>query len=616
MIRIERYGNRIFLRTPWTPDTELFEERKAKCKQVGGARWRKKEKCWSYALDWSTCLELREVWGDELEIGAELEAWAEKEVRRRARLLRVGRMKSFNIARVRAESPVLAKAMQARTYQQVGTAFLARALACLLADEPGLGKSLQVIGAVLESGLEGPVLVVAPAPAVLMTWALELAKWVPNDPAWCVAGTREQRNEMINEFLRRGPGRKWLVVNPAMLEVPHTSLAGASRDISYPTLWEQKWAHVIVDESQEMLITRTGKVKDQAFIRQGLGKLQTVKGGLRIAMSGTPFRGRLENAWGTLNWLNPERYTSYWGWINRWFDVWDDATRGTRVIGGLKSSREKEFHKELDSLILRRTKVEVAPDLPPKIYAGRKLRGQTNGPAGIWLPMAPEQQRLCTEMRRNAAVDLENGSLLANGVLAELTRARQFAVCAGRLDDVGNFHPALPSNKFDWLVQWLAERGVCKNGWGDSKVLVASQSSKVLEVFAEQLLKLGVPTLAITGRVTGAKRVAAKNQFQAEGGPRVMLLTTKAGGVSLTLDAADDVIFLDETWVPDDQEQVEDRIHRVSRIHRVTIWYVRSLGSIEHKIAISNLTADEIQKQLLDGRRLTGLARELLVDYP
>lgn len=612
MITVERHENRIFLRTPWTSDTELFDERKAKCKAVDGWRWRGKDRAWSYPLDWATCLQLREVWNEELSIGPRLLAWAQVEVERQKTLLRLAKMTRFNTRRVSAESPVLAAAMTARTYQQVGSAFLARAGCGLLADQPGLGKSLQVIGAVLESGLDGPVLIVAPAPAVLMTWALELETWIGNDPAWCAAGTREQRGQMIAEFMRCPDRRKWLVVNPAMLEVPHVGLAGASRDISYPVLWESTWAHVIADESQEMLITRTGKVEDQAFIRQGLGRLKTVEGGLRIAMSGTPFGGRLENAWGTLNWLRPDRYTSYWRWIERWFDMWDDAVRGNRVIGGLRADRAEQFHHELDSIILRRTKEEVAPDLPPKTYAGRRLKGQTNGARGIWLPMTPEQKRLCAEMRKNAAVALENGTLLANGVLAELTRARQFAVAAGRLDDQGAYHAALPSNKFDWLVQWLAERGICKKGWGDSKVLVASQFSAVLELFAEGLKKLGVETSSITGSVTGKRRVEAKKKFQATGGPRVLLLTTKAGGVSLTLDAADDVIFLDETWVPDDQEQVEDRAHRVSRIHQVTIWYVRSLGSIEHKVATSNLTAEQIQKELLDGRRGVALARQLL----
>jgi SNF2 family DNA or RNA helicase len=184
------------------------------------------------------------------------------------------------------------------------------------------------------------------------------------------------------------------------------------------------------------------------------------------------------------------------------------------------------------------------------------------------------------------------------------------------VDEVGNLHPALPSNKFDWLVWWLAERGITKpsQAWGDSKVLVCSQFSSVLSLFAFELTRLGIATSAITGRVKGADRVAAKNAFQGAGGPRVMLLTTKAGGVSLTLDAADDVIFLDETWVPDDQEQVEDRIHRVSRIHRVTIWYLRSLGSIEHTIATSNLALEDIQKALLDTRRGAGIARQLLLE--
>ena len=80
----------------------------------------------------------------------------------------------------------------------------------------------------------------------------------------------------------------------------------------------------------------------------------------------------------------------------------------------------------------------------------------------------------------------------------------------------------------------------------------------------------------------------------------------------MTLDKADDLIILDETWIPDDQEQVEDRIHRASRIHQVTIWYIRSLGTVEEGIARLNLSADDLQKALLDGSRGVATARKIL----
>ena len=96
----------------------------------------------------------------------------------------------------------------------------------------------------------------------------------------------------------------------------------------------------------------------------------------------------------------------------------------------------------------------------------------------------------------------------------------------------------------------------------------------------------------------------------------MFFLNTFAGGVSLTLDAADDMVILDETWVPDDQEQLEDRIHRISRGETrspATYWYVRTRGTIEEHIARTTLGKDTIQKRLMDGRRGVALARQLLI---
>jgi SNF2 family DNA or RNA helicase len=80
-------------------------------------------------------------------------------------------------------------------------------------------------------------------------------------------------------------------------------------------------------------------------------------------------------------------------------------------------------------------------------------------------------------------------------------------------------------------------------------------------------------------------------------------MTTKAGGVSITLDRADTVHLLDETWVPDDQEQAEDRIHRASRMHQVTCYYYRTKSTIEEEIA--DLTAEkaDVNEAILDRRR-------------
>ena len=82
--------------------------------------------------------------------------------------------------------------------------------------------------------------------------------------------------------------------------------------------------------------------------------------------------------------------------------------------------------------------------------------------------------------------------------------------------------------------------------------------------------------------------------------------------MALTLDRADDLVILDETFIPDDQEQVEDRIHRVSRNHKVTIHYLRTLGTIEESIALKTAERDDLQKRIIDGERGVEYARSLL----
>jgi len=153
----------------------------------------------------------------------------------------------------------------------------------------------------------------------------------------------------------------------------------------------------------------------------------------------------------------------------------------------------------------------------------------------------------------------------------------------------GKFRPQGDSNKMEWILEFLEERGISAKPDGDGKVVIASQFAEVCDAISTRLAKEGIPSFVLTGETKSGDRIAMMEKFQTERGPkvpRVFILSTKAAGVSITLDAADDVIIVDETWIPDDQEQVEARCHRLSRIdHQVSVWYLRSLDSIEEAIA-------------------------------
>lgn len=506
-------------------------------------------------------------------------------------------------------------------------------------------NTLQTIASLVAADVRGDILVLAPSIAVQVAWPAEIARWAPNDEILTVTGPRKKREDKLAELRKASKApRRWILCNIEMVKTKYHQQKVVDGKVKrryyehvYPELFyltkerkkKREWNAIVVDESHRALITKKSKAADQTQNRCGMGKLTLAPGGKRIAISGTPFRGKPENLWGTLNWLFPDRYTSFWDWVERWFETSTGFFGGTE-IAEMAPNVKQDFYKAVQPFMLRRTKSEIAPDLPPKFYAGSVPPGmdyepsQHDGLVGHWLEMSPKQKRAYEEMEEYATARLESGVLTANSVLAELTRLKQFSTSFGDIDMVEDsegyqnpvFRPSMPSNKFDWLVEFLDELGIdgsepkpdCR------KVVVASQFTSIIDLFAEGLEAKGIKTLRITGKVNAKNRKAAVEAFQADTGPQVLLLNTMAGGVALTLDRADDIVIMDETFIPDDQRQVEDRVHRVSRIHNVTVHYVRSIGTIEERIAKTTFDRDSLQLELLDGARGVNIARQILRD--
>lgn len=639
MIEAKLAGSYIWLKCPWNRREAILE--------IPGRAWDSASRQHRFPMDLSVCFALREAFGDELVTRKSLTEWARQEIAFRKELEDLVSGEGADLQRVKEQAPVLFEAMQNRKYQLVGARYLSTTRAALLGDEPGLGKTLQTIAAVVDANITGPILVLAPKTAALATWPAEIRKWLPGEDVTVVSHLPGNgRRRMLTAYLNRARAahaagnskRMWLICNLEMIRIKvpknpnnkQVSLKGSDgkplKISQYPQLFEPNWPCVIVDESHKALITQVSQYWKQTQIRCGLTVLPYAAGGLRIALSGTPLRGSVENLWGTLNWLRPDVYRSFNDWLEQWFS-WERKGLDM-VLAGLNEELQSAFYREVRKFVLRRTKREVAPDLPEKMYAGEMLDGQNpDSPAGIWLEMDPKQKKQYDSMTSDAAALLTGGTLMANGVFSELARLKQLSSSCGRKVSIGfnehgeeefTLYPELPSNKFDWLVEWLTERGMVPEkgdgpfGQGSSKVIIASQFTKLINLFAEELQKLGVQVHVLTGATSPKRRVEIMEEFQGEGGPRVFMLNTIAGGVSLTLDAADDVILFDETYIPDDQEQVEDRAHRVSRIHPVTIWYVRSKGTIEEGIATTTGDRRTFTKKLLDGSRGVEFARKLI----
>jgi len=177
-------------------------------------------------------------------------------------------------------------------------------------------------------------------------------------------------------------------------------------------------------------------------------------------------------------------------------------------------------------------------------------------------------------------------------------------------------HPHF-SEKYEWLLAALSERGIKVKGvnTGHMKYVIVSQFTFILNWLSEQFTQAGIKHLMITGEVTGEKRGNAIALFQSYGDPhRVMLINTKAGGVSIDLDAwCDEMFILDETDIEDQMEQVRGRINnRGERVAPRTFHYLRTANTIQERMADKNLRQALMQHHLLDGRRGLELAARLL----
>lgn len=626
---------------------------------------------WTVPLSYESYVLLRQKYGKQLRLGSELQRWIAGNKAYRGYMASLSASADAELEDLPRLAPKLAKAMAARTYQRVGVRFIADGPAVLIADDPGLGKTLIAMGGILESGVEGPYLIVCPKTAADSVWRREIQRWLPkHHRAVIMPHAGKQRARVLRRTFY-GP-HTWVIINPEMVATKafwkcrktncyamtlETRKQHRTLDCGHPKkprqrkfiahrfrkLFDVEWGAIVSDESHETLIVRTGKITQR---RRGMMTLKTRVDGKRIALSGTPFDSKPHQLWGTLNWLAPQTY----GAFHRWAELfWNKGEGYTGFeIGDLIPQREKLLWNSLAPIALRRTKAEVADDLPPKAYVGTPYDAEDpQSPAGIWLPMDGNQARAYQAMEELSVAELESGRLEAVSALAELTRLKQLACTYGDIEyrDVrvrcsrtnpdrrywcddcrvgagyhwenqSRFIPQLPSNKFTWTVEALEEWGYPQRPL--TNVVIVSFYTGILEMFRagiEAHFKTSPKAplcTAITGRTPPKDRRMIIDRFNTGEGPRVMLLNVKAGGTAITLDTADRMIFISETRNPAQQMQAEDRIHRISNPRHVMYYYLRSLGTVDVGTAYLNAEAESASRRLLDVRRGVDYVRTVL----
>lgn len=597
-----------------------------------GGKWHATLKMWTFPLDMAsivTTTDMGKRYGCNFVIAPDLKTWVQAERKRIANLVSpddISQAGEHLLPHLKATMPTLWNTLAARPFQLLGAEFIARQRNVLMADQPGMGKTIQTLASIVENDVTGLILVIAPRTAANVTWPNEIRQWLgPNEHITVINGTQKpaERGAAIDEAIvlaRLSPDvRHWVIMGPNYARAKADLTPDGLRYVydsnkqkiirvvneGRPELFSIEWDAVIVDESHQTLAGATGNLKKQSAQRFGLGLLRVKDGGMRVALSGTPFRGKTHYMWGQWDWLEPDRRPAYWTWIERHFGTTKN-TFGMTINDRVKD--EAKFYEELRPMMVRRTKTEVVKDLPEKQYGGTHLDpNDLESPIGVWLDMNPKQAAQYAKMEKAALLSIQDEpDMPVNGILAEMTRLKQIADSVVNLNGRDIVDATTDSNKIDWLLEFIDDRLETSG-----KIIVASQFTKFIYAASKALNDKGIGHYLLTGKQNDRERGEAQAGFQSEGGHQVFLLNTKAGGVSLTLDTADDVVVCDKTYNPDDQEQVEDRAHRVSRMHNVTIWNLCSRGTIDEQMAIINADRESSAKAVIDGQRGVQFGKKL-----
>lgn len=457
-------------------------------------------------------------------------------------------------------------------YQKDAAERIASQKRILLADQPGLGKTLMVLGALERAELFGfgkNILIITPIINAQTAWVDSIEKFVmPRHDVKVIdisRGTKTQKSKamdylsgMCNIIVANHNAIDWVDGNHRV------DLRGLRFDA------------IIIDESHMVLPITTPKKVTNFW--NGLMRIQFQPEPMLIAVSGTPDRGKLENRFGTWRFLDPRSVgMNRWQWLNENFYMYEQKVSRTRTVKMVGSLRDKESWLATDkAMMIRRTKNEVLSQLPPKQYVD------------VDIELHESQYK---EYRKIKEGDIEP--------MVFATRARQLANCQWS----DSWEPVVggKSAKLDWLLEWLDSRGYI-DGSMPGKVVIASQFSKVLHWLQVELDKKGIETAILDGSAPQGQRDKIQVAFQQEGGLRIVLLSGQMG-VGITLDAADDLIMFDSPYDPDRVEQIEDRVHRASNMHHVTIWNLIGKATIDQAIMAKVSKRYTITRSLLDGSR-------------
>jgi superfamily II DNA or RNA helicase len=439
-----------------------------------------------------------------------------------------------------------------RTYQQDGVDWLTflrdAELGAVLADDMGLGKTLETICA-----LRGRTLVVCPK-SVIYNWVDEIERFRPGLRTTVYHGQKRELDEDSDVTL--------------------TTYAVLRLDAH--VLRERTFDVIVLDEAQAI----------KNFDSQTARAAFELRGTFRVALSGTPVENRLEELWSLMNFANP-------GLLG---GVSDFRERYVGPIGSGQAEAAERLRAKIRPFILRRTKAEVLPELPPRTDCVLHVELDEGERQVYDAVRAATKQSVIDKLAQSGGA----GVLAALEALLRLRQAScHTALVPGQRAET--------SSKVDRLIEAL-EESVAAN----HKALVFSQWTSLLDLVEPHLVTSGIRFTRLDGSTVDRGKVV--REFQADDGPPVMIVSLKAGGTGLNLTAADHVFLLDPWWNPAVEDQAADRAHRIGQERPVIVHRMVSKDTVEERM----LALQEKKRKIADvalgaASQATAITREELL---
>ena len=426
-----------------------------------------------------------------------------------------------------------------RAYQHEGVNWLQFLrdfnFAGILADDMGLGKTIQALSHLLieqEAGrLDRPALVVAPT-SLMTNWRLEAARFAPS----------------LRVLTLHGTGRKADFATISDHDLVLTTYPLLYRDKQ--TLLGQDWHVLILDEAQ----TIKNPKAQAALVAQQLRTRH------RLCLTGTPMENNLGELWSLFHFLMPGLLGDH-KQFQRLFRTPIEKQGCNR--------RQQDLARRIRPFLLRRTKQQVATELPDKTEIIEHIEladAQRDLYEGI---------RLAMDAKVRAEIKTKGLARSHIIILEALLKLRQVC-CDPQLVKLTAARKVTHSAKLERLMEMLPE--LIEDG---RRILLFSQFTAMLGLIETELKKAKIPYVKLTGQTRD--RQTPVESFQAGAVP-VFLISLKAGGTGLNLTAADTVIHYDPWWNPAVERQATDRAHRIGQDKAVFVYKLVTAGTVETAI--------------------------------